>query len=46
MPKLAKIQAKAKQNAKAELLLVENYLFSLSTLSSKKDIDAAIGGAL
>ena len=43
---IGKIQAKAKQSARAELLLVENYLFSLSTLSPKNSIDAAIGGTL
>ena len=33
--KLAKNQAKAKQHPEAELLLFENYLFSLSKLSYK-----------
>ena len=35
--KLAKNQAKAKQHAKTELLLFENYLLSSSTLSSKSN---------
>ena len=33
--KLVKIRAKAKQHAEAELLLLENYAVSSSTLSSK-----------
>ena len=35
--KLAKNQAKAKQNHEAEHLLLENYLLSSSKLSSKND---------
>ena len=34
---MAKKQAKAKQHPDAELLLFENYLLSLSTLSSKNN---------
>ena len=35
--KLAKSQTNAKQHPEAELLLFENYLHSLSTLSSKSN---------
>ena len=35
--KLTKIQAKAKQDPAAEVLLFENYSFYLSTLSSKNN---------